>query len=145
VLYVNGLAIALCMELKRSSVEVADGMRQLITNQEPLFNEGLLQRQRSYCWPGSDSQGLRYGTDRHTGAVLRRSGSRTSRQRPYRSALACCSMPRWCSCASRTRLLDLDAALRDLRCRTARRCRGSTSIFGVKAAQHRMARNAKAA
>ena len=33
VLYINGIAIAV-IELKRSSVEVADGVRQLITNQE---------------------------------------------------------------------------------------------------------------
>lgn len=32
VLYLNGLAIAV-IELKRSSVELADGVRQLITNQ----------------------------------------------------------------------------------------------------------------
>ncbi|MDM7480448.1 MAG: type I restriction endonuclease [Halomonas sp.] len=38
VLYLNGLAVAV-IELKRSSVEVADGVRQLRTNQEPLFNE----------------------------------------------------------------------------------------------------------
>jgi len=31
------------MELKRSSVEVADGIRQLITNQEAIFNEGFKQ------------------------------------------------------------------------------------------------------
>ena len=40
VLYVNGLAIVV-LELKRSSVEVADGVRQLITNQEELFNKGF--------------------------------------------------------------------------------------------------------
>src|SRR6185437_3257769 len=37
VLYVNGIALAV-LELKRSSVEVGDGVRQLITNQEPIFN-----------------------------------------------------------------------------------------------------------
>ena len=38
VLYVNGLAMAV-IELKRSSVEVTDGIRQLITNQEEIFNK----------------------------------------------------------------------------------------------------------
>lgn len=38
VLYLNGLAVAV-IELKRSSVEVADGVRQLITNQEEVFNK----------------------------------------------------------------------------------------------------------
>lgn len=36
VLYLNGLAVAV-VELKRSSVELADGVRQLITNQEEIF------------------------------------------------------------------------------------------------------------
>jgi type I restriction enzyme R subunit len=40
VLYLNGLAIAV-VELKRSSVELADGVRQLITNQEEIFNKGF--------------------------------------------------------------------------------------------------------
>src|SRR5206468_8896571 len=40
VLYVNGIAIAV-IELKRSSVEVADGIRQLITNQEAIFNQAF--------------------------------------------------------------------------------------------------------
>jgi type I restriction enzyme R subunit len=40
VLYVNGLAIAV-IELKRSSVELADGVRQLITNQQEILNKGF--------------------------------------------------------------------------------------------------------
>ena len=31
------------IELKRSSVEVADGVRQLITNQEEIFNKEFLR------------------------------------------------------------------------------------------------------
>ena len=38
VLYLNGLAVGV-IELKRSSVEVSDGVRQLITNQEEIFNK----------------------------------------------------------------------------------------------------------
>ena len=41
VLYLNGVA-AVVIELKRSSVDVGDGVRQLITNQEEIFNTGLL-------------------------------------------------------------------------------------------------------
>jgi type I restriction enzyme R subunit len=37
VLYLNGIALAV-IELKRSSVEIGDGVRQLITNQESIFN-----------------------------------------------------------------------------------------------------------
>src|SRR6185436_12523225 len=60
VLYLNGLAIAV-IELKRSSVELADGVRQLITNQEEIFNKGLFSTVQLLL-AGSDSQGLRYGT-----------------------------------------------------------------------------------
>ena len=60
VLYLNGLAIAV-IELKRSSVEMADGVRQLITNQEEIFNKGFFSTVQLVL-AGSDSQGLRYGT-----------------------------------------------------------------------------------
>jgi type I restriction enzyme R subunit len=60
VLYLNGLAVAV-IELKRSSVDVADGIRQLITNQEEIFNKGFLSTVQLVL-AGSDSQGLRYGT-----------------------------------------------------------------------------------
>ncbi|MHB8816011.1 MAG: type I restriction endonuclease, partial [Steroidobacteraceae bacterium] len=60
VLYVNGLAVAV-IELKRSSVEIGDGVRQLITNQEEIFNKGFFSTVQLVL-AGSDSQGLRYGT-----------------------------------------------------------------------------------
>ncbi len=60
VLYLNGLAIAV-IELKRSSVELADGVRQLITNQEAIFNKGFFSTVQLLL-AGSDAQGLRYGT-----------------------------------------------------------------------------------
>ncbi|MBK8869649.1 MAG: type I restriction endonuclease subunit R [Elusimicrobia bacterium] len=60
VLYINGIAIAV-IELKRSSVEIGDGIRQLITNQEEIFNKGFFSTVQLLL-AGSDSQGLRYGT-----------------------------------------------------------------------------------
>ncbi len=60
VLYLNGIAIGV-IELKRSSVEVADGVRQLITNQEEIFNKAFFSTVQ-LVFAGSDSQGLRYGT-----------------------------------------------------------------------------------
>jgi type I restriction enzyme R subunit len=60
VIYLNGIAIGV-IELKRSSVEVADGVRQLITNQEEIFNKGFFTTVQ-LVFAGSDSQGLRYGT-----------------------------------------------------------------------------------
>ncbi len=60
VLYLNGIAIGV-IELKRSSVEIGDGVRQLITNQEEIFNKGFFPTVQ-LVFAGSDSQGLRYGT-----------------------------------------------------------------------------------
>lgn len=60
VLYLNGIAIGV-IELKRSSVEIADGVRQLITNQEEIFNQGFFPTVQ-LVFAGNDSQGLRYGT-----------------------------------------------------------------------------------
>jgi type I restriction enzyme R subunit len=60
VIYLNGIAIVV-IELKRSSVEVADGVRQLITNQEPIFNMGFFSTVQ-LVFAANDSQGLRYGT-----------------------------------------------------------------------------------
>lgn len=60
VIYLNGIAIGV-IELKRSSVEVADGINQLITNQEEIFNQGFFSTVQ-LVFAGSDSQGLRYGT-----------------------------------------------------------------------------------
>lgn len=60
VLYVNGIAVVV-LELKRSSVDVANGIRQLITNQEEIFNLGFFSTVQLVL-AGSDSQGLRYGT-----------------------------------------------------------------------------------
>jgi type I restriction enzyme R subunit len=60
VLYLNGIAVGI-IELKRSSVEIADGVRQLITNQEEIFNKGFFPTVQ-LVFAGNDSQGLRYGT-----------------------------------------------------------------------------------
>jgi len=60
VIYLNGIAIVV-IELKRSSVEVADGVRQLITNQEEIFNKPFFSTVQLVL-AGSDAQGLRYGT-----------------------------------------------------------------------------------
>ena len=60
VVYLNGLAVAV-IELKRSSVDVADGVRQLITNQEEIFHKGFFSTVQLVL-AGNDSQGLQYGT-----------------------------------------------------------------------------------
>lgn len=60
VLFLNGIAVGI-IELKRSSVEIADGVRQLITNQEEIFNKAFFATVQ-LVFAGNDSQGLRYGT-----------------------------------------------------------------------------------
>ena len=60
VLYINGLAVVV-LELKRGSVEVTEGIRQLISNQEAIFNQGFFSTVQ-LTLAGNDSQGLRYGT-----------------------------------------------------------------------------------
>lgn len=60
VLYLNGIAVGV-IELKRSSVEIEDGVRQLITNQEEIFNKSFFPTVQ-LLFAGNDSQGLRYGT-----------------------------------------------------------------------------------
>ena len=60
VLYVNGIAVTV-IELKRSSVDVAHGIRQLRTNQEKIFNENFFPTVQ-LLFAGNDSQGLHYGT-----------------------------------------------------------------------------------
>ena len=60
VIYVNGIAVAV-IELKRSSVSVAEGIRQNITNQKPDFIEKFFTTIQ-FCMAGNDSEGLRYGT-----------------------------------------------------------------------------------
>lgn len=60
VLYLNGIAIGV-IEFKRGSVEVGDGISQLITNQKEMFNRtffGTVQ----FVFAGNDLQGLRYST-----------------------------------------------------------------------------------
>ena len=60
VLYINGIAIAV-IELKRSSVGMAEGIRQLISNQEPQFNESFFSTVQLVL-AGNDAQGVHYAT-----------------------------------------------------------------------------------
>lgn len=60
VVYVNGIALVV-IELKRSSVDVGDGIRQLVTNQEPQFNQPFFATAQLLL-AGSDAQGLSCGT-----------------------------------------------------------------------------------
>jgi len=60
VLYVNGIAIGV-LELKRSTVSIADGIRQSISAQKPEFIERFFSTVQ-FIFAGNDTEGLRYGT-----------------------------------------------------------------------------------
>ncbi len=60
VLYVNGIALGV-VELKRSSVSIAEGIRQNLDNQKKDFIRNFFTTQQ-LVMAGNDSQGLRYGT-----------------------------------------------------------------------------------
>ena len=60
ILYVNGIAVGV-IELKNSRVSIGDGIRQLISNQRPEFNEWFFSTVQ-FTFAGNDPEGLRYGT-----------------------------------------------------------------------------------
>jgi type I restriction enzyme, R subunit len=60
VLYVNGIALGV-LELKRSTVSVAEGIRQNLDNQKKLFIQHFFSTMQ-LVMAGNDTEGLRYGT-----------------------------------------------------------------------------------
>ncbi len=60
VLYLNGFAVGV-LELKSGHISVADGIRQLISNQKKEFNEWFFSTVQ-IVFAGNNSEGLRYGT-----------------------------------------------------------------------------------
>lgn len=60
VLYVNGIALGV-LELKRSTVSVAEGIRQNLDNQQKHFIQPFFSTMQ-WVMAGNDSEGLRYGT-----------------------------------------------------------------------------------
>jgi type I restriction enzyme R subunit len=60
VLYINGIAVGV-IELKNSYVSIGDGIRQLLSNQQPEFHEWFFSTVQ-IVFAGNDSKGLRYGT-----------------------------------------------------------------------------------
>lgn len=59
VLYVNGIAVGV-LELKNSRKSIGEGIRQLLSNQESLFNAWFFSTVQ-IVFAGSDSEGLKYG------------------------------------------------------------------------------------
>jgi type I restriction enzyme R subunit len=60
VLYVNGIALGV-LELKRSTVSMAEGIRQSLDNQKKVFIEHFFSTMQ-WIMAGNDTEGLRYGT-----------------------------------------------------------------------------------
>jgi len=60
VLYVNGIALGV-LELKRSTVSVAEGIRQNIDSQNKVFIEPFFSTMQ-WVMAGNDTEGFRYGT-----------------------------------------------------------------------------------
>lgn len=60
VLYVNGIALGI-LELKRSTVSVAEGIRQNLDNQKKEFIQHFFTTIQ-FVMAGNDTEGLRYGT-----------------------------------------------------------------------------------
>ncbi|MDY0326414.1 MAG: HsdR family type I site-specific deoxyribonuclease [Candidatus Cloacimonadaceae bacterium] len=60
VIYVNGIALGV-LELKRSTVSVAEGIRQNIDSQKPEFIKKFFSTMQ-FVMAGNDSEGLRFGT-----------------------------------------------------------------------------------
>ncbi|KYC73662.1 HsdR family type I site-specific deoxyribonuclease [Heyndrickxia coagulans] len=60
VVYINGIAIAV-IELKKSTISVANGIRQNLTNQHEYFIQPFFTTIQ-FTMAGNSSEGLRYGT-----------------------------------------------------------------------------------
>jgi type I restriction enzyme R subunit len=60
VVYINGIAVAV-IELKKSTVSVAEGIRQNLSNQHEHFNPSFFTTMQ-FVMAGNTSEGLRYGT-----------------------------------------------------------------------------------
>ena len=83
VLYVNGIALGV-LELKRSTVSVAEGIRQNLDNQKKEFIEPFFATMQ-LVMAGNDTEGLRYGDDRDAGEVLPDLEGRQPGREPARS------------------------------------------------------------
>lgn len=134
VLYLNGIAVGV-IELKRSSVEVADGVRQLITNQEEIFNKAFFSTVQ-IVFAGNDAQGLHYGTVTSDEKLFTEWKAKSSGETPDAGALLDRPLAEMCE---KGRLLDL---IRNFVIFDAGRKKVPRphQFAGAKAAQERMAK-----
>ena len=128
VIYINGMALGV-LELKRSTVSVAEGIRQNLDNQKKEFIQPFFSTMQ-WVMAGNDTEGLRYGAietpEKYYLRWVEDTGTYAAEQNPLdRQILQVCD---------KTRLLELmhdyvvfDAGIKKL-------CR-QNQYFGVKAAQ----------
>ena len=103
-LYVNGIAIGV-LELKRSTVSVAQGIRQNLDSQKKNFIQPFFSTVQ-LVMAGNDTEGLRYGvieTRRSTGSAGRKPmPPTTTPPRPSSPNSATSAPPTACSNSSTT-------------------------------------------
>ena len=133
VLYVNGIALGV-LELKRSTVAVAEGIRQNLDSQKPEFI-GSFFTTVQLVMAGNDTEGLRYGVigtpERHWMQWKEKEAHPSAGENPLHRELS--------QLCSKARLLEMlhdftvfDGGVKKL-------CRHN-QFFGVKAAQARVKR-----
>ncbi|MEI7901992.1 MAG: type I restriction endonuclease subunit R [bacterium] len=124
VLYVNGIALGV-LELKRSIISVAEGIRQNLDNQKKVFIEPFFSTMQ-WMMAGNDTEGLRYGAIQTTEKYYMTWKEENSGENPLDRALV--------QLCGKARFLELihdfivfDAGVKKL-------CRPN-QYFGVRAAQ----------
>lgn len=129
VIYVNGIALGV-LELKRSTISVAEGIRQNLDNQKKVFIEPFFSTMQ-WIMAGNDTEGLRYGTIQTSEKYYLTWKEQSDIENPLDRALA--------QLCNKTRFLELihdfivfDAGVKKL-------CRHN-QYFGVRAAQENVRR-----
>ncbi|MDO8723024.1 MAG: HsdR family type I site-specific deoxyribonuclease [Syntrophales bacterium] len=129
VIYVNGIALG-ALELKRSTVSVAEGIRQNLDNQKKVFIEPFFSTLQ-LIMAGNDTEGLRYGVIETKEKYYLAWKEQSAIENPLDRALA--------QMCNKTRFLELihdfivfDAGVKKL-------CRHN-QYFGVRAAQENVRR-----
>jgi len=129
VLYVNGIALGV-LELKRSTISVAEGIRQNLDNQKKVFIEHFFSTIQ-LVMAGNDTEGLRYGSIQTPEKYYLTWKEDGPADNPLDRALI--------QLCSKTRLLELIHDFIVFDAGTKKLCRHN-QYFGVRAAQDHVRR-----
>lgn len=127
VFYINGIALGV-LELKRSTVSVAQGIRQNLDNQKKQFIQPFFSTMQ-LLMAGNDTEGLRYGTIETSEKYYL-----TWKEDGPQENLLDCSLLQMCG---KERLLELIHDFVVFDSGTKKLCRHN-QFFGVKAAQRHL-------